>query len=118
MAIDKQQSLKNLVCYLHGLQDAGVLLGSQDHEYAEFLHADVMGLLELYAEEDTDRDASLGDFDKGGKWRRAANVLIQALDKKSRAMTANYEYPEGLPWGDTMYKAVVTVARKRCGVAI
>lgn len=93
-----------IVSCLHGLRDAGVALGHDDYTIPPEMHEQVKRLM-LSAAETEASDSS--EFERGGKWHLAANVVMLDLDRESRAMTAGYEYPQGLPWGDKMHKALL-----------
>ena len=100
-----------IVFYLHGLRDAGVALGHDDYVIPPELHEQIKCIMQAAADEDDFASAGLNEYERGGKWFRAANIAMRALDKGSRAMTAGLESPQGLPWGDRMHSALLNAMR-------
>lgn len=109
-------SAQKLVCYLNGLMDAGVSIGHEDHTYPLMLRGDVVRLMENAAQRDENPPPEGTDpFSKDGKWHRAAVVVMRELDDEAKRMTASYEWPEGLPWGDYMHKAILDAMKSHLG---
>lgn len=96
-----------LVSYLLGLSDAGVDLGSDEYEFPLTLRPAVAQLMN----ESSEPGEANADFAAWGKWHRAANVAMHALDKESRSMTASYEYPQGVRSGDRLHAALMNAMR-------
>ena len=96
-----------IVFYLHGLRDAGVSLGHEDYVIPPELHEQVKCVMQAAADADEGININLHEFERGGKWHRAASIVMHDLDKESRVMTAGAEYPQGLPWGDKMHQALL-----------
>ena len=107
----KTAATQAIVFYLHGLRDAGVALGHDDYTIPPELHEQVKCIMQAAADEDDFACTGLNEYERGGKWFRAANIAMRALDKESRAMTAGAEYPQGLPWGDRMHSALLNAMR-------
>ena len=100
-----------IVLYLHGLRDAGVALGHDDYVIPPELHEQIKCVMQAAADaDDGENDGAItrpGEFERNGKWSRAAHIVMHDLDRKSRAMTAAAEYPKGLPWGDKMHASLL-----------
>lgn len=103
----KTAATQAIVFYLHGLRDAGVALGHDDYVIPPELHEQVKCVMQAAADEDHFASTGLNEYERGGKWFRAANIAMCALDKESRAMTAGAEYRQGLPWGDKMHASLL-----------
>lgn len=97
-----------LVSYLWGLRDSGVDLGHDEYEFPLALRPAVVQLMNE-SSEPSEADADV--FAPWGKWHRAANVAMHALDKESRNMTALYERSEGVNYGDRLHAALMNSMR-------
>lgn len=107
-----------VIFYLYGLSDGGVDLGHDTYALPPELSGQVKCVMEDAARADTEADQSAStyrnEFEQGGKWHRAAIIAMRVLDRESRAMTAGWEYPKGLPWGDRMHAALLGAMRTLC----
>ena len=106
-ACSTKAAAQAVVLCLRRLRDDGVSLGHDAYAIPPELHEQIKCVMHAAADEDHFASTGLNEYERGGKWFRAANIAMCALDKESRAMTAGAEYPQGLPWGDKMHASLL-----------
>lgn len=110
--IDPQ--LRSIAIYLMGYRD-----GSENDTPSmlpPFLRHHLREALDYCAAQDkVQREGApleAGDFEPWGKWHRAVNLLIWALDLKAQRITeATHEYPERIGSSDVLHKCLMNTQR-------
>lgn len=110
-------NLRTLALYLMGYYDACENVNTP-FLLPTFLTKTVSACFDYCASEDEKQQHEAGDFERGGKWHRAANILMRDIDKKAQRMTElTHEYPVKMPWGDAMCFALLNTQRAAHGEA-
>lgn len=112
MGNETTTSERRLAIYLNGMLAGGLdptkgAKTKRDIDY--FMWADVRDAMESHSPSDMVEITGAQAFERSGRWHMAALTLGDLLSKETRRLTSNYEYPHGLPMGDTIFSMFLDV---------
>ena len=114
MSDTQLSNLTRLALYLNGMIDGGLLdvgRAKTSPAIAYFMWHSVKALMEECSPSERADVKGPDAFVRSGRWHKAGQQLGALLSKETRRLTANYEYPHGLAYGDVMFAMVMDVMK-------